>query len=68
MSRSLLRTDREIAEIYERHRLTVYRVCFAYMKDPMDACIGDDAGIAVSSIAAPSSAAPSRLVNACEFI
>ena len=36
MSKSLLRTDKEIAEIYERHRLTVYRVCFAYMKNPMD--------------------------------
>ena len=36
MSKSLLRTDKEIAEIYERHRLTVYRVCFTYMKNPMD--------------------------------
>lgn len=36
MSKSLLRTDKEIEEIYERHRLTVYRVCFAYMKNPMD--------------------------------
>ena len=36
MSKSLLRTDKEIAEIYERHRMTVYRVCFAYMKNPMD--------------------------------
>ena len=33
MSKSLLRTDKEI---YERHRMTVYRVCFAYMKNPMD--------------------------------
>lgn len=37
MSKSLLRTDKEIAEIYERHSQTVYRVCFAYMKNPMDA-------------------------------
>jgi RNA polymerase sigma-70 factor (ECF subfamily) len=36
MAKSLLRTDKEIAEIYERHRLTVYRVCFAYMKNPAD--------------------------------
>ncbi|MBO4291018.1 MAG: RNA polymerase sigma factor, partial [Lachnospiraceae bacterium] len=36
MSKSLLRTDKEIAEIYERHKQTVYRVCFAYMKNPMD--------------------------------
>ena len=36
MPRSLLRTDKEIAEIYERHSKTVYRVCFAYMKNPMD--------------------------------
>lgn len=37
MSDSLLRTDKEIAEIYSRHVKTVYRVCFAYMKDPADA-------------------------------
>lgn len=36
MSRSLLRTDKEIEEIYERHGMTVYRVCFAYMKNPVD--------------------------------
>jgi RNA polymerase sigma-70 factor (ECF subfamily) len=36
MAKSLLRTDNEIAEIYERHRLTVYRVCFAYMRNPAD--------------------------------
>jgi len=28
--------DREIAEIYERHKSTVYRVCFAYMKNAAD--------------------------------
>ena len=31
-----MRTDKEIAELYERHRQTVYRVCFAYMKNPAD--------------------------------
>ena len=36
MTASLLRTDREIAEIYQRHKNTVYRVCFAYMKSPAD--------------------------------
>jgi RNA polymerase sigma-70 factor (ECF subfamily) len=36
MTKSLLRTDKEIAKIFERHRLTVYRVCFAYMKNPAD--------------------------------
>lgn len=36
MAKSLLRTDKEIAGIYERHKLTVYRVCFAFMKNPAD--------------------------------
>ena len=36
MSDSLLRTDREIAEIYRRHSKTVFRVCFAYMKNSAD--------------------------------
>ena len=36
MTKSLLRTDREIAEIYERHKKTVYRMCFAYMKNTAD--------------------------------
>ena len=36
MANSLLRTDREIAEIYERHRDMVYRICFAYMKNVVD--------------------------------
>ncbi len=36
MSRSLLRTDKEIADIYERHRNTVYRVCYSFMKNPAD--------------------------------
>jgi len=36
MTKSLLRTNKEIAEIYKRHMTTVYRVCFAYMKNPSD--------------------------------
>ena len=36
MSRSLLRTDKEIEEIYRRQVKTVYRVCYAYMKNPSD--------------------------------
>lgn len=36
MPTSLLRTDREIAEIYSRHSKTVYRICFAYMKNSAD--------------------------------
>lgn len=36
MVKSLLRTDKEIGEIYQRHIKTVYRVCFAYMKNPAD--------------------------------
>lgn len=30
---SLLRTDREIMEIYDRHVDTVYRICFSFMKN-----------------------------------
>ncbi len=36
MAGSKLRTDEEIAELYERHKDTVYRVCFSYMKNPAD--------------------------------
>ncbi|MCL1952335.1 MAG: RNA polymerase sigma factor [Oscillospiraceae bacterium] len=36
MAKSLLRTDNEIAELYRRHKSTVYRVCFAFMKTPAD--------------------------------
>lgn len=36
MAKSLLRTDKDIAEIYYRHVNTVYRVCFAYMKNIAD--------------------------------
>lgn len=36
MAKPLLRTDKEIAEIYQRHIKTVHRVCFAYMKNQAD--------------------------------
>ena len=36
MAKTLLRTDREIAELYERHKKTIYRVCFSFMKNPAD--------------------------------
>ena len=36
MSNSLLRADEELAALYDRHRKTVYRVCFTYMKNPAD--------------------------------
>lgn len=36
MPNSLLRTDKEIEEIYMRHYKTVYRVCFSYMKTTHD--------------------------------
>ena len=36
MATSLLRTDKEIADIYQRHRDMVYRICFAYMKNSAD--------------------------------
>ncbi len=36
MMNSLSRTDKEIAEIYSRHVKTIYRVCFAYMKNSAD--------------------------------
>ena len=36
MAKSLLRTDAEMADIYERNKKTVYRVCFAYMKNAAD--------------------------------
>ena len=31
-----MRTEKEIAEVYARHMKTVYRVCFAYMKNKAD--------------------------------
>lgn len=36
MGHSLLRTDKELTEIYERQVNTVYRVCFTYMKNAAD--------------------------------
>jgi RNA polymerase sigma-70 factor (ECF subfamily) len=36
MAEALSRTDKEIAEIYARQVKTVYRVCFAYMKNPSE--------------------------------
>ena len=36
MAAALPRTDEEIAQIYRRQVRTVYRVCFAYMKNPAD--------------------------------
>lgn len=36
MSGSLLRTDKEIEDIYARHGRTVYRVCYAFFKNPAD--------------------------------
>jgi len=33
---SLLRTNEELSQIYERHAQTVYRVCFMYMKNKHD--------------------------------
>ncbi len=36
MSEPMRRTDRQITEIYNRHVKTIYRVCFAYMKNPAD--------------------------------
>ncbi|MDR1068438.1 MAG: RNA polymerase sigma factor [Clostridiales Family XIII bacterium] len=36
MEKSCLRTNNEIAEIYQRHVKTVYRVCFTYLKNAAD--------------------------------
>ena len=36
MSKSLLRTDKELVELYARHKSTVWRVCFAYLKNASD--------------------------------
>lgn len=35
MTKSLLYTDKEIAEIYERHVNTIYHVCFSLLKNPV---------------------------------
>lgn len=34
---SLLLTDKELAEIYRRHADRVYRLCYIYMNNPVDA-------------------------------
>ena len=34
--RSLLRTDEELVQIYNRHVKTIYRICFLYMKNKAD--------------------------------
>lgn len=36
MSKSLLRTDKELADLYMRHKSMVWRVCFAYLKNASD--------------------------------
>ena len=36
MEPSLLRTDKELEEIYRRHVDTVYRLCFSFMKNRAD--------------------------------
>lgn len=36
MKNPLLHTDKEIADIYKRHVKTIYRVCYAYMKNSAD--------------------------------
>lgn len=36
MRESLLRTGKEIEELYHRHVKTVYRICFSYLKNPAD--------------------------------
>ncbi|GKU78841.1 RNA polymerase sigma factor [Paenibacillus sp. L3-i20] len=35
-SNSLLRTDTELAELYGRHADMVYRLCYIYLKNPID--------------------------------
>lgn len=35
-SNSLLRTDKELAELYQRHVNLVYRLCYIYLKNPVD--------------------------------
>jgi len=36
MANSLSRTGKDIAEIYDRHKDMVYRICYAYMKNSAD--------------------------------
>jgi len=35
-SNSLLCTDKELAELYQRHADLVYRLCYIYLKNPVD--------------------------------
>ena len=37
MAGTLLRTDEELTDIYERNKNTVFRICFSYMKNYPDA-------------------------------
>ncbi len=37
MQNKLVRTTEEIAEIYQRQKETIYRICFLYLKNPADA-------------------------------
>ena len=37
MAKTLLRTDKEIADLYERHKNMLYRICFSYLKNAADA-------------------------------
>lgn len=37
MKNSLLRTDKEIVQIYNRHVNTVYKICYMYLKNKYDA-------------------------------
>lgn len=36
MKGSLLRTNKELTQIYDRHVNTLYRICFMYMKNQVD--------------------------------
>ncbi|MBQ7432635.1 MAG: RNA polymerase sigma factor [Lachnospiraceae bacterium] len=36
MTKTVLRTEAELSALYDRHKDMVYRVCFAYMKNPAD--------------------------------
>ncbi len=36
MAKTILRTQAELSALYDRHKDMVYRVCFAYMKNPAD--------------------------------
>ena len=36
MKKEYVRTEKEIGEVYERHQLMLYRICFTYMKNRAD--------------------------------